>query len=136
MDEKIVLSKFSEEEKTTLKTIDEFNKALVENDLKKYFSFIDEDFTTFLSNSPYRIDGVYDDDEELQNMYRTKQFTLFEEMQPAVQLFGDCAVVTYHVRAIVESKEGGTTLYMKETDVLVKKSGTWKVVHVHISETK
>lgn len=136
MDRKIILSRFSEEEKTILAIIDEFNKALVENDLEKYFSFIDENFTTFVSSSPYRIDGIYDDKEELQNMYRTKQFTLFEEMQPAVQLFSECAVVTYHVRAIVESKESSNTLFMKQTDVLIKKSGTWKVVHVHISGTK
>lgn len=136
MDKKIILSRFSDEEKVILDTIDNFNKALVENDLEKYFSFIDEDFTTFVSSSPYRIDGVFDDKEELESMYRTKQFTLFEEMQPLVQLFGECAVVTYHVRAIVESKDGGNTLFMKETDVLVKKSGNWKVVHVHISGAK
>lgn len=136
MDKKIILSKFSGEEKVILETIDNFNKALVENNLEKYFSFIDVDFTTFVSSSPYRIDGVFDDKEELENMYRTKRFTLFEEMQPLVQLFGDCAVVTYHVRAIVESKECSNTLFMKETDVLIKKSGTWKVVHVHISGTK
>lgn len=136
MDKKIILSRFNEEEKIILRTIDDFNKSLVENDLNKYFSFIDDDFTTFVSSSPYRIDGIYDDREELENMYKTRRFTLFEEMQPAVQLFGDCAVVTYHIRAVIESKDSSNTLFVKETDVLIKKSGNWEIVHIHISGTK
>lgn len=136
MDQKIILGRFNQEEKIILDIVNRFNEALTESDIDKYFSFIDENFTTFVSSSPYRIDGIFDDKEELVNMYKTRRFVIFEEMQPLVQTFGECAVVTYHVRAVLESNGEKITIYLKETDVLIRKDETWKVVHVHISGTK
>jgi hypothetical protein len=59
----------------------------------------------------------------------------FQELQPLVQVFGDTAVVTYYSRGAYGPEGDAKTGYLKETDVLVKRNGTWKIVHIHVSRS-
>ena len=48
-----------------------------------------------------------------------------------MQVFGDAALATYYSRGTYGPD--AKSAYLKETDVLVKRDGAWKVVHIHIS---
>jgi ketosteroid isomerase-like protein len=52
-------------------------------------------------------------------------------LQIDIRVYGQTAVATYHTRGSY-----GTDLkvvYVKETSVLVKKTGGWKIVHIQVS---
>jgi ketosteroid isomerase-like protein len=118
--------------------IEELNTAFARNDPAKYFSYIDPDINVITPSNPYRVEGIQDDREEFE--YGLKRGTgrvgYFQEMQPKIQLFGDIAVVTYYSRGSYGAEEQEKVSYYKETDVLHKKDGKWKVVHVHVSATQ
>jgi ketosteroid isomerase-like protein len=52
-----------------------------------------------------------------------------------VRVLGDAAVVTYYSRGSYGSEGKSRTTYLKETDVLAKRNGQWKIVHIHVSAT-
>lgn len=116
--------------------IEAFNRAFTANDSATYFTHIADDITVITPSNPYRIDGLADDREEfefgLRGGYRVGYF---QELQPKIQVFGDVAIVTYYSRGSYGAEGKARTLYLKETDVLVKREGVWKVVHIHVSST-
>lgn len=57
-------------------------------------------------------------------------------MQAKVQLLGNTAVVTYFSRGSYGPEDQQKVCYYKETDLLVRKTDGWKVVHIHVSSTK
>jgi len=122
-------------EKEVLDLIEKFNQAFANNDPDTYFTFIDDEITVMTPSNPYRVEGIKDDREEFEYSLQTGRGKIgyFQEMQPKVQLFGDVAVVTYFSRGSYGPED--KVLYLKETDVLVKNSGKWKVVHIHVSAT-
>ena len=122
-------------EAQVLQVIEEFNRAFAANDPERYFSYIDEQITVITPSNPYRVEGIRDDREEFEYGIRSgaARVGYFQEMQPKVQLLGETAVVTYFSRGSYGPE--GKTLYFKETDVLVKREGKWKVVHIHVSAT-
>jgi ketosteroid isomerase-like protein len=117
--------------------IEDLNIAFARNDLAKYFSYIDPDITVITPSNPYRVEGIQDDREEFEYGLKngTGRVGYFQELQPKVQLFGDIAVVTYYTRGSYGPEGQQKTRYYKETDVLHKKDGKWKVVHIHVSAT-
>jgi ketosteroid isomerase-like protein len=119
------------------RVIEELNIAFARNDLAKYFSYIDSGVTVITPSNPYRVEGIQDDREEFE--YGLKKGTgrvgYFQEFQPKVQLFGEIAVVTYYTRGSYGPEGQEKIRYYKETDVLCKKDGKWKVVHIHVSTT-
>jgi ketosteroid isomerase-like protein len=119
------------------RVIEELNAAFARNDSAKYFSYIDPDITVITPSNPYRVEGIQDDKEEFQ--YGLKigagRVGYFQEMQPKIQLFGDVAVVTYYTRGSYGPEGQEKARYYKETDVLYKKNGDWKVAHIHVSAT-
>jgi ketosteroid isomerase-like protein len=55
-------------------------------------------------------------------------------MKVQVSASGDAAVASYRVRVVMRQPDGKTTTEdVQETDVLFKKQGAWKVVHLHYS---
>jgi ketosteroid isomerase-like protein len=114
-----------------------FNRAFAANDPNLYFQYIDDDIVVIIPSSPYRIEGVKDDREEFEHSLRagTTRVGYFQELQPLVQVFGDTAVVTYYSRGAYGPEGDAKTGYLKETDVLVKRNGTWKIVHIHVSRS-
>ena len=119
------------------RAVEALNQAFAANDAQRYFDLIDEEITVLIPSSPYRIDGIVDDREEFEFGLREgySQVGYFQELQPKIQVFGEVAVVTYYSRGSYGPEGKARTLYLKETDVLVKKDGLWKFIHIHVSAT-
>jgi ketosteroid isomerase-like protein len=120
-----------------LNVIGAWNEAFARNDPAAYFRYIDDDITVLTPSNPYRVEGVHDDREEFERGLASGagRVGYFQELQPHVQRYGDVAVVTYFSRGAYGAEGSERTLYLKETDVLVRRSGGWKVVHIHVSST-
>jgi ketosteroid isomerase-like protein len=124
-------------ENDVLHVIEAFNRAFAENDAERYFSHVDRDITVITPSNPYRVDGIDADRAEFEAGLRSgaTRVHFFQELQPKVQLLGDAAVVTYYSRGSYGPPGAAKTAYLKETDVLARRDGRWKVVHVHVSTT-
>jgi ketosteroid isomerase-like protein len=122
-------------EQEVLGVIAAWNEAFARNDAAAYFEFIDDDITVLTPSNPYRVEGVHDDREEFERGLAegSGRVGYFQELQPHVQRYGDVAVVTYFSRGAYGVE--GRTLYLKETDVLVRRPDGWKIVHIHVSST-
>lgn len=112
-----------------------FNQAFEDNDPEAYFQHIDESIVVLTPGNPYRVEGLPADRQEfeygLQQGYSRVGF--FQELQPDIKVYGDTAVVTYYSRGSYGPEGARKTLYLKETDVLVKRPAGWKLVHIHVS---
>jgi ketosteroid isomerase-like protein len=117
--------------------IEELNAAFAANDVAKYFSHVDAEITVITPSNPYRVEGIRDDRDEFERGLKSGagRVGYFQEMQPKIQLFGDVAVVTYFSRGSYGPEGQEKARYYKETDVLHKKNGKWKVAHIHVSAT-
>ena len=116
--------------------IQAFNRAFAANDPDTYFSFVDEDMIVITPSNPYRIEGMADDREGFEHdLHEGGYVGFFQELQPNVAVFGEVAIATYYSRGSYGTEGKNKMAYLKETDVLVKKDGTWKIVHVHVSST-
>jgi ketosteroid isomerase-like protein len=115
--------------------IQNFNRAFAVNDADTYFTYIDEDIIVLTPGNPFRIEGIEPDREEfefgLQRGY--SRIGYFQELQPSINVFGEVAIVTYYSRGSYGGEGSAKTLYLKETDVLVRKADVWKIVHIHVS---
>jgi ketosteroid isomerase-like protein len=114
-----------------------FNRAFAENDPERYFALLDEEVSVITPGSPYRVDGLPADREGFEFALREGhgQVGYFQALQPSVRVFGDVAVVTYYSRGSYGPEGKGRMLYLKETDVLARREGAWKIVHIHVSAT-
>ena len=129
--------RMNDAEREVWTVIEGFNRAFAANDPERYFTFIDDDIVVIIPSSPYRIEGIRDDREEFEFSLKAgwTRIGYFQELQPLVQVFGDTAVVTYYSRGAYGPEGDAKTVYLKETDVLVKKNGKWKIVHIHVSKS-
>jgi ketosteroid isomerase-like protein len=126
-------------EEATLKEIRDFearfNKAYESNDLKAYFEFYSDDMTQLwqqgrLDLASYRTLWG----KEIGDGGRMLEVKI-EDMVIHVGPSKDSAVAAY--RIFTKMKQANGTLaesWNHETDVLFKKGGGWKVVHVHYSD--
>jgi len=115
--------------------VEAFNRAFAANDPDQYFAFVDEAITVLTPGNPYRVEGAADDREEFELGLRAgySRVEYFQELQPQVQTFGDTAVVTYFSRGRYGPEGAARAAYYKETDVLTRRPGGWKIVHIHVS---
>jgi ketosteroid isomerase-like protein len=111
-----------------------WNDAFEANDVARYFTFVDPSITVITPGNPFRITGIAADRQEFEFSLRrgSSRVGYFQEIDPQVTVHGSVAIVTYYSRGFYGT-ESGATGYYKETDVLVKKDGAWKIVHVHLS---
>src|ERR1700737_4393091 len=125
-------------ESEVLEVIKNFNRAFANNDPDKYFTYIARDITVITPSNPYRVEGLEQDRAEFEHSLRSgvSRVGYFQEMQPKVQLLGETAVVTYFSRGSYGPKGQEKVCYYNETDVLQKKAGPWKIVHIHVSSTR
>jgi ketosteroid isomerase-like protein len=135
MQKHLETSDISSAEQEVWQTVEAFNRAFSSNDPERYFAFIDEDITVLTPSNPYRIEGIADDREEFEWGLRagSGKVGYFQELQPLVRVYGSVAVVTYFSRGAYGGEQNGKVLFLKETDVLVKRQAGWKVVHIHVS---
>jgi len=127
----------TKKEKEVLEVVKTWNDSFTKNDSTTYFTYIHDDLTLFIPSSPYRIDGKSDDQVEFEwslSKSRTKVH-FFQELQPAVQIYGNTAVVTYYNRGAYGPDGNEQIYYFKETNVLIKENDKWKIVHIHVSKT-
>lgn len=117
-------------------TVQEFNRAFAANDPNRYFKYVDPEIVVLTPGSPYRVEGLEHDREEFEFGLQqgSSRVGYFQELQPKIQIFGDTAVVTYYSRGSYGPQGAARTLYLKETDVLVRRETGWKVVHIHVSK--
>ena len=122
-----------DQKEEVLRVITEWNGHFARNNTEEYFKFLSNDITLFIGSSPYRIDGLEHDREEFEYSLKQGWTTVgyFQMFQMNIQLYGDTAVATYHTRGSygLEPK----IVFLKETNVLVKEEGNWKIVHIHVS---
>ena len=123
----------NDQKEEVLKVINEWNEHFARNNAEEYFKFLSNDITLFIGSSPYRIDGLEHDREEFEYSLKQGWTTVgyFQMFQMNIQIYGDTAVATYHTRGSygLEPK----IVFLKETNVLVKEDGNWKIVHIHVS---
>lgn len=126
---------WGEDQRTVWQVIVRWNRAFAENDVERYFEFIDQNITVLTPGNPYRVEGIIDDRNEFEFGLSTgrSKVGFFQMMQPLIRVFGDMAIVTYFSRGYYGS-DNGNILYFKETDVLALQDGNWKIVHIHLSE--
>lgn len=127
-------SHWSAAQREVWETVLLWNDAFEVNDADAYFSFIDDDVVVLTPSSPWRVEYLPPDRREfefaIKRGYGEIQF--FQELGPRVDVFGEVAVVTYYSRGLW-GREATQMNYFKETNVLVKREGSWKIVHVHVS---
>lgn len=123
------------EQLEVMNTVKAWNNAFAANDPETYFQFIHDDITLFLPACPFRIEGKQDDREEFEYSLKKgwTRIGYFQELQPKVQIIGNMAIVTYHNRGTYGAGDSEKSINLKETDVLVKEDGRWKVIHIHVS---
>ena len=126
---------WGEDQRAVWQVIVRWNRAFAENDVERYFEFIDQNITVLTPGNPYRVEGIIDDRNEFEFGLSTgrSKVGFFQMMQPLIRVFGDMAIVTYFSRGYYGS-DNGNILYFKETDVLALQDGNWKIVHIHLSE--
>jgi len=124
----------NEQKEEVFAVITEWNDYFARNNTEEYFKFLSNDITLFIGSSPYRIDGLEHDREEFEYSLKQGWTTVgyFQMFQMSIQIYGDTAVATYHTRGSygLEPK----IVFLKETNVLVKQDGNWKIVHIHVSQ--
>lgn len=130
-----VRDELTEVQQEVWQAVEAFNQAFAANDPDRYFEWIDDEIVVLVPGSPYRVEGLPDDREEFEFGLREgySRVGYFQELQPRVQIFGNVAVATYYSRGSYGPQGQARTLYLKETDVLVKRDERWKVVHIHVS---
>lgn len=126
---------WSKEQLDVWKVIEEWNDAFEANDVPRYFSFIDSGVTVLTPSSPFRVEGIAADRREF--MFGLGRgygrVSLFQEFQPHVVVVGDMAVAVYYNRGWYGAGESGKMIHLRETDVLVRRNGAWKIAHIHVS---
>lgn len=130
-------SGWSEEQHEVWKVVTARNDAFARNDADAYFRFIDDNIVVITPDNPFRVEGIADDREEFEFAIRQgfAKVGYFQEMLPYVRVSGNTAWVTYFSRGYYGEGENGRTAYLKETDILMKVGGQWKIVHIHVSRT-
>jgi ketosteroid isomerase-like protein len=126
---------WNDDQQVVWAVIVEWNRAFAENDSPKYFRHIDDEITVITPGNPYRIEGIVHDRAEFEFALAngSSKVAYFQMLQPLVRVYGDAAVVTYYSRGYYGASDGQTR-YFKETNVLSRQSGVWKIVHIHLSD--
>jgi uncharacterized protein (TIGR02246 family) len=126
----------SADEAAVWKVVETWNAAFAANHVERYFTFIDPDVVVLTASNPYRVEGRPDDRAEfsfgLDRGYSKVGY--FEEVAPLVRIIGDVAIVTYFNRGYYGAEGDGQMVYLKETDVLARRDGSWRIVHIHVSK--
>jgi len=126
---------WSDDQAEVWAVIVEWNRAFAENDPQEYFRHIDDEITVITPGNPYRVEGIVHDRTEFEYALSngSSRVGYFQMLQPLVRVYGDAAVVTYYSRGYYGADDGQTR-YFKETNVLSRQSGVWKIVHIHLSD--
>jgi ketosteroid isomerase-like protein len=113
------------------------NLAYAKNDLPVYWSFYGQDLTQFWPEG--RVDlAAYKTQWEkfVKDGGRVEQADV-KDLVIQIGPSNDSAVATYLLTVTTRQPDGkAETAVMQETDVLVKRLGAWKVIHLHYSPAR
>ena len=125
----------SDDASDALATVRAWNAAFSENDPERYFALCDPAISVWTPSNPYRVEGLAADREEFEFSLRrgATRIGYFQMLHERAVAVGDLALVTYASRG--SYGEAGKILYLKESDVLVRRDGRWRILHVHVSAT-
>lgn len=123
-------------EKDVLALEREYNAAYAANDLPKYFSYLADDFSQFLPSG--RTDKPSYVRSWTRSIERGSKVMLaeFTDMKIQVNPAGDAAVASYLLHVKTQSARGLADEYYQESDVLFKRNGEWKLVHLNYAPAK
>lgn len=107
-------------------------------DVETYQNLCTEDLTCFETDvAPYRIDGVQFH-VDLMNAMKAQgtyaNLTRFDMLSPSVQVYGDCAIVTYTRLMTYAGSTPPVFRAFNESRIFVRQGGQWKMAHFHRSE--
>lgn len=119
-------------------------KAVQENDIPAYHETTASDLTLYeWWVTPHRLDGLpfhefmmesnADRGTVFGSDVKNKAETRFDLANLAVQRYGDTAIASYTLLISTALPDGVQVASHNESRVMVKSSGSWKVVHVHKS---
>ena len=119
-------------------------QSIQENDIQTYNETTAGDLTLYeWWITPHRIDGIpFHEFMMASNAERGTVFgsegkakspTRFDLANLRIQNYGDTAIASYTLLISTASPEGVKVASHNESRVIVKRSDTWKVVHVHKS---
>lgn len=121
-------------ERELLEVENKITADYLKKDMQSFVNGSDEHLSAFHASNPYRLDDRQTIENALKTFYKYSTATGLYKVQPRVQIYGDCAVVTYHFIETGEAEGGKLYAYEgKQTDVFVKKQGKWMLVHFHSS---
>jgi len=117
------------------------------NDVAGYYETTDPDLTVYeWWVTPHRIDGIPFHEFMIKenakkgtvfgsesNSNRGEAETRFDLSNLKIQRYGDTAIASYTLLTTTSSSEGIQVASHHESRVIIKREGTWKVVHVHKS---
>lgn len=119
-------------------------QSIQDNDIQTYHETAAEDLTLYeWWITPHRIDGLpfhefmMTSNAERGTVFgsevKAKAQTRFDFSNLHIQNYGDTAIASYTLLISTATSEGVKVISHNESRVMVKRSGTWKVVHVHKS---
>jgi ketosteroid isomerase-like protein len=129
-------AKQSTAEKDVLELETKYNAAYAANDLPAYFGFLAPDFVQWLP-------GGRSTKEQYQTSW-TRFITNggkvlsadFTDMKIQVSPSEDAASASYLLHVVTHSTRGDSDEYFQESDVLFKRDGQWKVVHLNYAPAR
>lgn len=123
-------------EKQVLAVETRYNAAYAANDLPLYFSFLAPDFIQWLPS------GRSDKAEYVASWTRFihgggKVLKAdFTEMKIQISPDGDAAAASYLFHVVTHTHHGDSDEFFQESDVLFKRNGEWKVVHLNYAPAR
>ena len=123
-------------QKEVLELETKYNGAYAANDLPTYFGFLAQDFTQWLPS------GRTDKPAYQKSWTRFIEgggkvlSADFSDVVIQVSPDADSAVASYLLHVVTHSKRGDSDEYFQETDVLFKRNGEWKVVHLNYAPAR
>ena len=119
-------------------------QSIQENDIQTYHETTADDLTLYeWWVTPHRIDGLpfhefmMTSNAEQGRVFgaegKAKSPTRFDLSNLQIQNYGDTAIASYTLLISTASPDGVKVASHNESRVIVKRGGTWKVVHVHKS---
>ena len=100
-----------------------------------YFEYFDPAATFIFHSSPNRLQSRAEYQQEWALWRRDMDFHVraCTSSDQRVQLIGDIAILTHHVRTEITTTSGQETLHERETIVFHRRGDEWLAVHEHLS---
>lgn len=122
-------------ESRVLEVSGNFNRAYLGQGNVQTVGAAEEDITIFTPAKAYRVEGIADGRKEYEYglLMGNERDVSFQGMRPKVQMYSGVAVVTFFARVSFKREGLSHTERWQITDVLVNRSGSWNVAHLHVS---